>query len=55
MRVTLSARLASPKIRSEEEEDEDVARERQRVYEGRAENDMLRIRDLTKVRRSACV
>nr|ALU63310.1 ATP-binding cassette transporter subfamily A member 1-like protein [Oryzias melastigma] len=42
-------RLASPKIRSEEEEDEDVARERQRVYEGRAENDMLRIRDLTKV------
>lgn len=30
-------------------EDEDVARERERVHKGGAQNDMLRICDLTKV------
>uniref|UniRef100_A0A3B3V8X0 P-type phospholipid transporter n=1 Tax=Poecilia latipinna TaxID=48699 RepID=A0A3B3V8X0_9TELE len=34
---------------TEEAEDVDVARERKRVYEGRAVNDLLRISDLTKV------
>ncbi|KAM4564931.1 phospholipid-transporting ATPase ABCA1 [Fundulus diaphanus] len=34
---------------TEEEEDVDVARERQRLYEGKAQNDLLRICDLTKV------
>ncbi|XP_070711035.1 phospholipid-transporting ATPase ABCA1-like [Pempheris klunzingeri] len=33
----------------EEEEDIDVARERERVYEGNAQNDLLRVCDLTKV------
>ncbi|XP_047448746.1 phospholipid-transporting ATPase ABCA1-like isoform X2 [Mugil cephalus] len=43
-------RLISAKLLSAgEEEDVDVARERQRVYEGRAQNDLLRICDLTKV------
>lgn len=32
-----------------EEEDIDVAQERQRVYGGRADNDLLRVCDLTKV------
>ncbi|KAI3376454.1 hypothetical protein L3Q82_016915 [Scortum barcoo] len=42
-------RLVSAKSLSTEEEDIDVARERERVYEGRAQNDLLRICDLTKV------
>ncbi|XP_041634758.1 phospholipid-transporting ATPase ABCA1-like isoform X2 [Cheilinus undulatus] len=42
-------RLITPKSLSEEEEDIDVARERERVYDGRAQNDLLRICDLTKV------
>ncbi|XP_041841062.1 phospholipid-transporting ATPase ABCA1-like isoform X2 [Melanotaenia boesemani] len=42
-------RLASPKSSSKEKEDIDVARERERVHEGRAQNDLLRICDLTKV------
>lgn len=32
-----------------EEEDVDVARERERVNTGKAQNDLLRIYDLTKV------
>ncbi|XP_053199909.1 phospholipid-transporting ATPase ABCA1-like [Scomber japonicus] len=42
-------RLISAKSLSAEEEDIDVARERERVYEGRTQNDLLRICDLTKV------
>ncbi|XP_041821372.1 phospholipid-transporting ATPase ABCA1-like [Chelmon rostratus] len=42
-------RLISGKSLSAEEEDIDVARERERVYGGRAQNDLLRICDLTKV------
>uniref|UniRef100_A0A8C4INI3 P-type phospholipid transporter n=1 Tax=Dicentrarchus labrax TaxID=13489 RepID=A0A8C4INI3_DICLA len=42
-------RLISAESLSAEEEDIDVARERKRVYEGRAQNDLLRICDLTKV------
>ncbi|XP_054907006.1 phospholipid-transporting ATPase ABCA1-like isoform X1 [Poeciliopsis prolifica] len=42
-------RLISAKQLATEEEDVDVARERRRVYEGRAQNDLLRISDLTKV------
>ncbi|XP_070785696.1 phospholipid-transporting ATPase ABCA1-like [Enoplosus armatus] len=42
-------RLISGKSLSAEEEDIDVARERKRVYEGKAQNDLLRICDLTKV------
>ncbi|KAM7377381.1 hypothetical protein PAMA_013932 [Pampus argenteus] len=42
-------RLISGKSLSAEEEDIDVARERERVYEGLAQNDLLRIHDLTKV------
>uniref|UniRef100_A0A4W6E0C7 P-type phospholipid transporter n=1 Tax=Lates calcarifer TaxID=8187 RepID=A0A4W6E0C7_LATCA len=42
-------RLISGKSLSAEEEDIDVARERVRVYEGKAQNDLLRIYDLTKV------
>uniref|UniRef100_A0A3B5KYM9 ABC transporter domain-containing protein n=1 Tax=Xiphophorus couchianus TaxID=32473 RepID=A0A3B5KYM9_9TELE len=42
-------RLISPKQSATEEEDVDVARERQRVCEGRAQNDLLRISNLTKV------
>lgn len=49
------ARLISGKSLSEEEEDIDVARERERVYEGRAQNDLLTICDLTKVLCSAIV
>lgn len=45
----LCARLHSGESLSAEEEDVDVARERQRVYEGKAQNDLLRILDLTKV------
>lgn len=45
-----STRLISVKSPSaEEEEDIDVARERQRVHDGRAHNDLLRVCDLTKV------
>lgn len=43
------ARLIPVKSPSAEEEDIDVARERQRVRDGRAQNDLLRICDLTKV------
>lgn len=46
----LSARRISGKSSSAEEDDVDVARERERVYEGKAEKDLLRICDLTKVR-----
>lgn len=42
-------RLISGKSLSAGEEDIDVARERKRVYEGKAQNDLLRICDLTKV------
>ncbi|XP_078132544.1 phospholipid-transporting ATPase ABCA1 isoform X1 [Sander vitreus] len=42
-------RLISGKPLSAEDEDIDVARERRRVYEGKAQNDLLRIFDLTKV------
>uniref|UniRef100_A0A7N6B056 P-type phospholipid transporter n=1 Tax=Anabas testudineus TaxID=64144 RepID=A0A7N6B056_ANATE len=42
-------RLISAKPLSAEEEDIDVARERERVYKGNAQNDLLRISDLTKV------
>ncbi|XP_028420639.1 ATP-binding cassette sub-family A member 1 isoform X1 [Perca flavescens] len=42
-------RLISGKPLSAEEEDVDVARERERIYEGKAQNDLLRIYDLTKV------
>ncbi|XP_068612159.1 LOW QUALITY PROTEIN: phospholipid-transporting ATPase ABCA1-like [Brachionichthys hirsutus] len=42
-------RLTVGKSLSAEEEDIDVARERQRVCEGKAQNDLLRICDLTKV------
>lgn len=45
----LCARLHSGESLSAEEEDVDVARERQRVYEGKAQSDLLRILDLTKV------
>uniref|UniRef100_A0AAQ5XM51 ABC transporter domain-containing protein n=1 Tax=Amphiprion ocellaris TaxID=80972 RepID=A0AAQ5XM51_AMPOC len=41
-------RLVSAKPLAAEEEDIDVARERKRVYEGKAQNDLLRICDLTK-------
>lgn len=44
------ARLISGKPLPAEEEDIDVACERQRVYEGKAENDLLRILDLSKVK-----
>uniref|UniRef100_A0A4W6E3E1 ABC transporter domain-containing protein n=1 Tax=Lates calcarifer TaxID=8187 RepID=A0A4W6E3E1_LATCA len=40
---------------SAEEEDIDVARERVRVYEGKAQNDLLRIYDLTKVLPPCCL
>ncbi|XP_059210648.1 phospholipid-transporting ATPase ABCA1-like [Centropristis striata] len=43
------SRLISGKSLSAEEEDIDVARERKRIYEGQAQNDLLRIYDLTKV------
>uniref|UniRef100_A0A8C5NBN0 P-type phospholipid transporter n=1 Tax=Gouania willdenowi TaxID=441366 RepID=A0A8C5NBN0_GOUWI len=42
-------RLISGKSVSEQDEDVDVARERERVYAGKAQNDLLRICDLTKV------
>ncbi|MCJ8749017.1 hypothetical protein PDJAM_G00171320 [Pangasius djambal] len=42
-------RLVAGLPRSAGEEDEDVARERERVQRGKAENDLLRICDLTKV------
>ncbi|XP_037335370.2 phospholipid-transporting ATPase ABCA1-like [Pungitius pungitius] len=43
-------RLISGKsLSSEEEEDIDVAQERKRLYEGKAQKDLLRICDLTKV------
>uniref|UniRef100_UPI003AADC61F phospholipid-transporting ATPase ABCA1-like n=1 Tax=Centroberyx gerrardi TaxID=166262 RepID=UPI003AADC61F len=42
-------RLISGNSLSEGEEDIDVARERERVHQGRAHNDLLRICDLTKV------
>ncbi|XP_061620276.1 phospholipid-transporting ATPase ABCA1-like isoform X1 [Phyllopteryx taeniolatus] len=42
-------RFISAKSYSVEEEDVDVAHERKRVYAGKAQNDLLRIYDLTKV------
>lgn len=42
-------RLVSGLPKSAEEEDEDVSRERERVQRGSAQNDLLRICDLTKV------
>lgn len=43
------ARLIPVNSLSAQEEDIDVAQERQRVHDGRAQNDLLRICDLTKV------
>lgn len=42
-------RLMKWKSPTDEEDDTDVARERERVYSGKAQNDLLRICDLTKV------
>ncbi|XP_057710932.1 phospholipid-transporting ATPase ABCA1-like isoform X1 [Corythoichthys intestinalis] len=42
-------RFVSDESSSAEEEDVDVAHERERVYAGKAQDDLLRIRDLTKV------
>ncbi|KAK7909890.1 hypothetical protein WMY93_014574 [Mugilogobius chulae] len=42
-------RLATSESLSDESEDIDVAKERERVYSGKAQNDLLRICDLTKV------
>ncbi|XP_056298859.1 phospholipid-transporting ATPase ABCA1-like [Pseudoliparis swirei] len=42
-------RLISGKSSSPEEEDIDVAQERKRMYEGKAQEDLLRVYDLTKV------
>uniref|UniRef100_A0AAQ4RHZ0 P-type phospholipid transporter n=1 Tax=Gasterosteus aculeatus aculeatus TaxID=481459 RepID=A0AAQ4RHZ0_GASAC len=42
-------KLISGKSLSSEEEDIDVAQERKRLYEGKAQKDLLRICDLTKV------
>ncbi|KAM9717085.1 phospholipid-transporting ATPase ABCA1 isoform 2-T3 [Menidia menidia] len=42
-------RLISAKALPTEKEDIDVARERERVHKGKAQNDLLRICDLTKV------
>ncbi|XP_053533603.1 phospholipid-transporting ATPase ABCA1 isoform X1 [Ictalurus punctatus] len=42
-------RLVTGLPRSAGEEDEDVARERERVQRGKAQNDLLRVCDLTKV------
>ncbi|XP_077355005.1 phospholipid-transporting ATPase ABCA1 [Festucalex cinctus] len=42
-------RFISAKSLPVEEEDVDVARERERVYAGKAQNDLLKIYDLTKV------
>ncbi|XP_061922729.1 phospholipid-transporting ATPase ABCA1-like [Entelurus aequoreus] len=42
-------RRTSAKLLCTEEEDVDVARERDRVYAGKAQNDLLRTYDLTKV------
>uniref|UniRef100_A0A8C6UEZ0 ABC transporter domain-containing protein n=1 Tax=Neogobius melanostomus TaxID=47308 RepID=A0A8C6UEZ0_9GOBI len=49
-------RLVTRKSVSVEEEDIDVAKERARIYGGKAQNDLLRICDLTKVSRdrAAC-
>lgn len=44
-----STRLIPVKSAPAEEEDIDVARERQRVHDGRADNDLLKVCDLTKV------
>lgn len=46
----IAARLVSVESTSAEDEDADVARERRRVHEGRAQGDLLRVCDLTKVR-----
>uniref|UniRef100_A0A7N9AR62 P-type phospholipid transporter n=1 Tax=Mastacembelus armatus TaxID=205130 RepID=A0A7N9AR62_9TELE len=42
-------RLISGKSLSAEKEDIDVSKERERVYNGKAQNDLLRVCDLTKV------
>uniref|UniRef100_A0AAQ4PAU9 ABC transporter domain-containing protein n=1 Tax=Gasterosteus aculeatus aculeatus TaxID=481459 RepID=A0AAQ4PAU9_GASAC len=47
-------RLISGKSLSSEEEDIDVAQERKRLYEGKAQKDLLRICDLTKVLVRVC-
>lgn len=45
----ISARLISVAPLPAEDEDVDVARERRRVHEGWAQDDLLRVCDLTKV------
>lgn len=45
----VSARLVSVAPLPAEDEDVDVARERRRVHEGWAQDDLLRVCDLTKV------
>uniref|UniRef100_A0AAQ4RWK1 ABC transporter domain-containing protein n=1 Tax=Gasterosteus aculeatus aculeatus TaxID=481459 RepID=A0AAQ4RWK1_GASAC len=47
-------KLISGKSLSSEEEDIDVAQERKRLYEGKAQKDLLRICDLTKRVRVCC-
>lgn len=49
----VSARLVSVKPSSAEDDDADVARERLRVREGGAQDDLLRVCDLTKVTSSS--
>lgn len=49
----VSARLVSMEPSSAEDEDADVARERLRVHEGGAQDDLLRVCDLTKVTSSS--
>ena len=42
-------RVLKPKSSSQDEEDEDVAKERKRVLNGGAQDDILRLENLTKV------
>ncbi|XP_023676681.1 phospholipid-transporting ATPase ABCA1 isoform X2 [Paramormyrops kingsleyae] len=48
-RFFIKARAWSPKLNSLGEEDEDVARERQRILSGGGQSDILELRQLTKV------
>lgn len=45
-------RLSDYKQTSVQDEDDDVAAERQRIYEGGSKTDVLQIRDLSKVKTS---
>lgn len=49
----MSARLVTVESVSAEDEDADVAQERRRVHEGWAQDDLLRMCELTKVRSSS--